>query len=158
MRHIMTTATLRSRAIRLLARRERSRDELRRLLDPGGAQPDEIRTLLDTLERDGWLSDQRLAEQLVNQRRPRGSAARLRHEMARRGLRAEVISESTTRLEESDLPTAMALWRRRFGAIALGRSERERQIRFLLNRGFSRAVALKVLSAGATAEGSHDEA
>ena len=139
------TDTLRTQAIRLLARRDRSRSELRRLLDPQGSSAEAVDTLLDVLQSQGWLSEARLAEQLVRARRARGGAARLRHEMAQRGLDADVIARATEGLEETDLPTAVALWRKRFGVPATERAERERQLRFLVNRGFSRAIALKVL-------------
>ena len=136
---------LRSKAIRLLARRERSRAELARLLDPDGSNADEVRAVLDEMQRHGWLSELRLAEQVRRVQRERGSSARIRHEMARRGLPADVIATATAGLEAGDLQAALALWRKRFGSIATERAERERQLRFLLNRGFSRSIALKVL-------------
>lgn len=139
--------TLRARAIRLLARRERSRAELRRLLDPQGTDAETVSSLLDNLQQTGWLSETRLAEQLVRTRRSRGGVARLRHEMARRGLDAEVIANATASLEGGDLAAASALWQRKFGVLANDRVERERQLRFLVNRGFSRATALKVVRA-----------
>ena len=146
---------LRNKAIRLLARRERSRAELQRLLDPQGNDAQCVAALLDELQNEGLLSEARLADQVINARRARGSAARIRHEMARRGLRSEVIAEATAGLEDSDVQTALQLWRKRFGETATEQAERERQLRFLLNRGFSRAIALKVLRMAA-ASGSTD--
>lgn len=136
---------LRSKAIRLLARRERSRSELRRLLDPEGAEYEQVSALLDELQNQGWLSEARLADQLIRGRRSRSSAARVRMELKRRGLDADVIAASTAGLDAGDLQTAMALLQRRFGEAATDRSQRERQMRFLLNRGFSRSIALKVI-------------
>ncbi|RPI47649.1 MAG: recombination regulator RecX [Betaproteobacteria bacterium] len=136
---------LRTKAIRLLARRERSRAEIQRLLDPHGKDAPRVAALLDELQSEGWLSEARLAEHMINARRARGSAARVRQEMAQRGLSAEVIAEATAGLEEGDVQAALALWRKRFGRVAVERVERERQLRFLLNRGFSQAVALRVL-------------
>lgn len=136
---------LRGRAIRLLARRERSRAELQQLLDPEGSEREIVAALLDELQQQGWLSEARLAEQVVNARRSRFSAARVRLELKRRGLHADAVSQATQGLEAGDLATATALWQRRFGTAAADRSERERQLRFLLTRGFSRSVALKVL-------------
>jgi len=136
---------LRSKAIRLLARRERSRSELRRLLDPEGTESQQVSALLDELQNQGWLSEARLADQLVRGRRSRSSAARVRLELKRRGLEADLIAASTAGLEADDLQTAMTLWQRRFGEAATDRTQRERQMRFLLNRGFSRSIALKVI-------------
>jgi regulatory protein len=136
---------LRSKAIRLLARRERSRAELRRLLDPDGDEVALVDQLLDDLQTQGWLSEARLAEQVVNTRRSRGSAGRIRLELRRRGLPQDAIDGATEGLEAGDFAVALDLWRRRFGKIADDRAERERQLRFLLARGFGQGMALKVL-------------
>lgn len=147
---------LRKRAFRLLARRDRSRIELQRLLALHCSDPTAVTSLLGDLENRGWLSESRLADQLVASRRARTSAMRLRQEMARRGLGAEAIAQATAGLDRTDLPTAMALWQKRFGTPPVDRSQRERQLRFLLARGFSQTIALKVLRA-AGANGLEDE-
>lgn len=146
-----TAAELRARALRLLARRDRSRVELQRLLSHHCSDANAVAALLDELQARGWLSEARLAEQYVDKRRSRASAARLRQEMARRGLTEEVITGATAGLEADDFGIALALWRKRFREPAADRAGRERQLRFLLNRGFSRAVALKTLRAAGAA-------
>ena len=141
----LDASALRQKAIRLLARRERSRAEMEQLLGRLCAEPEELAALLDELQARGWLSEERLAAQFVASRRSRASATRIRQKLALRGVAPEVIAQSTAGLEASDLAAALALWRRRFGSRAADRTERERQIRFLLNRGFDHGVALKVL-------------
>jgi regulatory protein len=136
---------LRGKAIRLLARRERSRVELQRLLDPEGSARDAVCVLLDELQMQGWLSDARLADQIVHARRSRVGTARIRLELKRRGLSADAVAAATLGLDAGDSAAATALWQRRFGRVAEDRGQRERQLRFLLSRGFSRSVALKVL-------------
>jgi regulatory protein len=109
--------------------------------------------VLDELAERGWLSEDRLADQLIRSRRARASTQRIRQEMARRGISEDVIAQSTVGLEEGDLPSATRLLRRRFRLPPADRAERERQFRFLLNRGFSRAIALKAVRA----DGGSDE-
>jgi regulatory protein len=145
-----TAAELRARALRLLARRDRSRVEMQRLLSPHCSDGNAVAALLDELQARGWLSEARLAEHYVDRRRSRASAARLRQEMAQRGIGEDVIAGATAGLEADDLTIALALWRKRFREPAADRTGRERQLRFLLNRGFSRAVALKTLRAAGT--------
>lgn len=153
-----TSGEVRSKAFRLLARRERSRAELQALLDPRGNEREVVTALLDELQQQGWLSDARLAEQMVSARRSRAGAARIRLELRRRGLDAEAVSAATEGLEAGDLATATALWRRRFGSPPADRAERDRQFRFLVARGFSRSVAAKVLrAAGDAATDEHME-
>jgi regulatory protein len=140
---------LRSKAIRLLARRERSRAELLQRLIPYCEDPAQLDPLLDELQARGWLSEARLAAQFVQSRRARAGALRIRQELAARGVQADTIAESTAGLEAGDLAAALALWRRRFGAPAADRAGRERQLRFLVSRGFARGIALEVLRIGA---------
>ncbi|MCC6534906.1 MAG: recombination regulator RecX [Burkholderiales bacterium] len=141
------SVTLKGRAVRLLARRERSRAELERRLAPHATDAQALAAVLDELQAQGLLSEARLAEQVIASRRHRASAARIRHELARRGLDADTIATAGGDLDGGDLAVATALWQRRFGAPAADRAERERQLRFLLNRGFGRALALRVVRA-----------
>jgi regulatory protein len=150
---LLAPGALRAKAIRLLARRERSREELQQRLAPCCEDPDALVPLLDELEACGWLSEARLAAQLVRLRRPRASAARIRQELARRGVQADTLADSTRGLDAGDMAAALALWQRRFGQPAADRAQRERQLRFLVSRGFSHGMALRVLRIG---EGSAD--
>lgn len=154
----LDAAALRQKALRLLARRERSRAEIAQLLGRYCDDEGAISAVVAELQAAGWLSESRLATSLVLSRRSRAGAARIRQELARRGVARDVIAESTRGLEAGDLEAAMALWRRRFGTPAADRSGRERQMRFLLNRGFSRAVAAKVLRAAQSTDGDDDPA
>jgi len=149
---VLDGPALRQKAIRLLARRERSRAELERLLGRHCDDDFPLGPLLDELQARGWLSESRLASQVVHARRSRASATRIRQELARRGVEAEVIAEATAGLDGGDLAAALALWRRRFGERASAPAERARQVRFLVTRGFSYGVALEVLRIGADPE------
>lgn len=149
---IDSEAALTAIAYRQLARRDRSRREMQRLLATHCSDAEIVDRILDRLQSRGWLSEARMAAQFVDTRRARMGTQRLRQEMTRRGLAAEVIAQSTAGLEQEDLAIAAALWRKRFGEAGADRRERERQLRFLLARGFSRAVALKVLRTA----GDHD--
>jgi regulatory protein len=57
--------TAKDRALRLLAVRWRSREELRQRLTRAGFDPDEIRDALDDLEQAGLVEDSRFARELV---------------------------------------------------------------------------------------------
>jgi regulatory protein len=90
------TLSLRARALRFLALREHSRLELSRKLsryvgktEAEAETPGALDLLLDDLERDGWLSDQRFAEQWVAKRSNRFGDARIRQELRARGIEAD---------------------------------------------------------------------
>ena len=60
--------SLKSRALRMLVRREHSREELRRKLERVAIEGDDIDSVLDDLATRGWLSDARFAEQAIRAR------------------------------------------------------------------------------------------
>jgi regulatory protein len=145
------TLSLRARALRFLAIREHSRLELsrklRRYLGEGEAT-DALDVLLNDLERDGWLSDQRFADQWVASRSNRSGDARIRQELRARGIDAAQASLPLTAnaLENSEHSRALELWRRRYGGeAAVDLNERARQARFLMQRGFSGEVVSRIV-------------
>ena len=75
--------SLQARALRLLARREHSRLELSRKLAPHAQDPDEVANLIEDLVRRGWLSEQRVVEQLIHARRGKRGSQRIRQELLR---------------------------------------------------------------------------
>jgi len=151
------TLSLRARALRFLALREHSRLELSRKLSRyvGKAEaeaeaeaPEAIDRLLDDLERDGWLSDQRFAEQWVANRSNRFGDARIRQELRARGIEADKAAPPlrANGLENSEYARAFELWRRRYGGeAAVDLNERARQVRFLMQRGFSGDVVSRIV-------------
>jgi regulatory protein len=145
------TLSLRARALRFLALREHSRVELSRKLSRylGEAESaDGLNVLLDDLEREGWLSDQRFAEQWVSSRSNRFGDARIRQELRVRGIEADkaAVPLKANALENSEHARALELWRRRYGGeAAVDLNERARQARFLMQRGFSGEVVSRIV-------------
>jgi len=100
--------TLRGRALQLLARREHSREELRRKLAAHRGKDDgkddgkdggeassvgaDIEALLDDLTARGWLSDARFAEQSIRAGARRYGPLRLAQRLRERGIGAEAIA------------------------------------------------------------------
>src|SRR3546814_13630963 len=64
-------SSLKARAVGFLSRREHSRLELERKLAPYAADAAELERVLDQLEREQWLSNQRFDQALVNRRAQR---------------------------------------------------------------------------------------
>ena len=146
--------TLKQRAIGLLARREYSRHELAAKLCAGGAsERSEVERVLDELERAGHLSDARFASAIVRQKAAGFSKRAIARSLKEQGVASETTSEAMAQLADvDDFATASALWQRRFGKPAADEREKARQVRFLLSRGYSHAIAFRVLrQAGASA-------
>lgn len=140
---------LRTRALKLLARREHTRTELRQKLAAEDADPADIETLLDELAGRGWLSDTRALEQVVHARRSRYGSRRIRQDLLARGVPEELIEEAAPRIAAGDFETARSVWRRKFKEPPANANERARQLRFLLGRGFSMETANRVLKTAA---------
>jgi len=137
--------SLRERALRLLARREHTRRELARKLAADTEDLAAIETLLDELEARGWLSEARVAEQLVHSRRNRFGIRRIERDLRGKGVSDEAVAAALTQLKEGELEAARGVWRRKFGRLPASGAERAKQIRFLQGRGFDLDVIFKVI-------------
>lgn len=139
-------ATAKDRALRLLAVRSRSRQELRRRLRRAGYEPPEIESAVADLERAGLVDDRRFAEDLAAEKLrrrgygPRAALTALRQagvapEVAERAVEAAGLDDEEARAEE----------------VARGRVPRlaglapevayRRLLGFLLRRGFDPEAA-----------------
>ena len=155
--------SLRDRALMWLAQREHSRQELAQKLHrwlrlveqsaPAGtdAEPTEpaalaaeVDALLNALQLDGSLSDQRFVESRVNARISRYGNRRIEQELRRYGVDLEAQLRAQLQLTEAD--RARRVWNAKFGCPAADDSARVRQMRFLAGRGFSADVIRRVVS------------
>lgn len=137
--------SLRTRALKALARREHSRQELQAKLQPHAEDPAEIGPLLDDLEKRGWLSEARFVEQLTTVRRRRFGAARILHELREKGVSEAALSAAQSRLRDGEIEAARAVWKKKFGSLPMTLEQRAKQARFLASRGFSAEAVHKVL-------------
>jgi regulatory protein len=137
--------TLRTRALKALARREHSRQELQAKLQPFAEDPDELEPLLDDLEKRGWLSESRFVEQLTTVRRRRFGAARILHELREKGVSEAALAAAQAQLKDGEVEAARAVWKKKFGSLPATLEERAKQSRFLASRGFSAEVVHQVL-------------
>lgn len=144
--------TLKGRALRLLSQREHSRLELERKLRAYEEVPGTLAQALDDLQARDFISDQRVAESVVNRRAGQFGAARLRQEMHDKGLARELIEQTVASLQETESARAQEVWRKKFDGPPVTPQEHARQTRFLLARGFSAEVVRRVLSVGGAAE------
>jgi len=140
------TKSLLARALKLLARREHTREELARKLAPHAEDSSEIERVLDECERQGWLSERRVVEQLVHTRRQRYGARRIERDLVRKGVSGEAVAAAMADLKPGELDAAREVWRRKFGGrLPRNAAERARQARFLQGRGFELEVIMKVI-------------
>ena len=132
--------------MRLLARRDYSRSELAQRLRARGLPSTEIDATLDDFERLGYLSDARYADALVAQRTGRLGPRAIARDLRDKGITSDTAKGALSILAERDeLTDATALWQRRFGQPPVDERDKARQVRFLVSRGYSAAIAFRVL-------------
>src|SRR5687767_9517166 len=129
--------SLRSRAMRFLARREHTRVELRRKLASRAQEGEDVDGLLDELTRKGWLSDARFAEQAARAKSRRFGPLKLAHYLKSRGVGEEAIAAGLQSAGADGMASLEWVWRTRFGATPANEREKLRQVRFLQGRGFA---------------------
>jgi regulatory protein len=128
-------------ALDLLARREHSRQELKRKLRARDFPPDTIEATLAELTTSGALAEVRFTESFVRSRAARGKGpVRIRMELEERGIAADDSKPALTSEEQDWHALARAVRAKRFGAtVPTDYKERARQARFLQYRGFDAA-------------------
>ena len=144
--------SLRGRVLRLLARRDWSCAALRERLQSQSLEAGEtekLEAILDEFTERGWISDARYAEAVVRQRKDRYGKAAIARRLKQAGVAEAAINEAVGTLDaDHEFQTALALWRRKFRAPPVDDKEKARHIRFLQARGYSLALALRVLKTG----------
>ena len=130
---------MRVTAMNLLARREHSTQELRDKLLARGFEDDVITPALQTLSREGLLSDERFTESFIHSRVDRGSGPlKIRAELRQRGVADELITAWLDERDQVWLERAEAVRCKKFGsALPVEYKEKARQARFLQYRGFT---------------------
>ena len=136
--------SLKVRALRLLSQREYSRAELERKLARHEEEPGTLAQALDELSARNFISQSRVVQSVLHQKAPRLGAARVRQELQRKGIEPEAIADAVRELQATELARATEIWRRRFGEVPQDAAARAKQMRFLLTRGFSSAVAARI--------------
>ena len=140
-----TEPTLRVRALRLLARREHTRNELERRLAPHAEDEAEVGCLLDEFAQQGWFSEERAVEQVVHARRGKFGSRRIRAELVAKGVDAERVAAAMAGLKVSEDEALRVVWRRKFARAPRSAAERARQVRFLQGRGFALEAIVRML-------------
>jgi regulatory protein len=136
---------LRARALRLLARREHTRQELESKLSPHAGSSEDLKGLLSGLKQKNQLSEERFAEERARRLSRKYGAARIRQDLKAKGVSEELISRFSS--SEDEMQRAKEILERKYRTPAATREEKAKRMRFLQSRGFSSEIIFKLLSA-----------
>lgn len=139
-------SALRQYCLSLLARRDYSAYELNQKLAAKGATSEQIAAILTMCHDKGWQSDVRFAENYTQYRSNRGVGPRkLAYELQRRGIDAPLIEDAMA--EGEWIEKAKQARVKRFGAaLPTSMQDRTKQMRFLMQRGFTMQTIKTVLT------------
>jgi regulatory protein len=137
--------SLKGRALRLLSQREHSRTELERKLAQHEEVAGELAKALDELQARDFINDARAVESVVHRRANKLGTARVKQELAAKGLSGETVAAALEGLRETELDRAREVWRKKFDQPATDAQERAKQVRFLMTRGFNAEVVRKIV-------------
>ena len=137
--------SLKGRALRLLSQREHSRTELERKLAQHEEVPGELAKALDELQARDFINDGRAVDSVVNRRSGKLGNARIKQELAAKGLSGEAVAEAMADLKDSEPRRAQEVWQKKFGCAPQDPQARAQQMRFLLNRGFNAEVVRRTV-------------
>lgn len=138
-------------AMDMLARREHTQFELIRKLRVKGFQDQEINSSIEQLTLENLQSDRRFAENYVAYRARAGiGPQKIRAELQQRGINEGLVDDCIGRglIDWLDVLRAVIEKKYRGDLNFNDRDERERRIRFLLQRGFGRDQISEVLKEG----------
>jgi regulatory protein len=125
-------------AVRLLAGREHSTEELRRKLTRKGYPPETIEPVIQKLAGKRQVSDERFTANFIHHHAKRGQGpVRIRAALRQQGVAEAQVEEALRAAEVDWVHLAREVRRRKFGAAApRSVGERAKQARFLQYRGF----------------------
>lgn len=137
--------SLKARAIDFLSRREHSRLELQRKLQRHSDDTALIESLLDELESQNWLCNERFAQSLLNRRAHKYGNRRIFHELRQQGIESHQLESIQEQLADSEFERAQEVWSRKFGFLPTDQKMYAKQFRFMASRGFGPDLLRKIL-------------
>jgi regulatory protein len=140
------TISLKGRALRLLSGREYSRAELVKKLSQFETTPGELEKALDELQAKDFINEQRVVDSVLHRRSAKLGTARIKQELQSKGLDAGAVLDAVDLLKSTELERAKEVWRKKFNAAPENASERGKQMRFLMSRGFGSEAIRKVIT------------
>jgi regulatory protein len=130
-------AAVRTRALRLLARREHGARELEYKLEQRGIDRERAAEVVGELAQVGWQSDERYVRSLVRTRIAQGfGPLRITAELEGAGVADSLVRESLAAAETDWKALAVEIHARKFGRPPKNGAEWQKQYRHLAGRGF----------------------
>lgn len=143
-------ALLKKRALYYLGKREYSRLELQKKINAFAQELEletqNIKNILNDLEVNDWLSDQRFSEQFIFSKKNKYGIDKIRYELKIRGVDDAIINSELVKIKSDNYSLAKKIWAKKFDDTPHSQEERNKQIRFLQGRGINIELIHQILS------------
>lgn len=144
-----TPLSVTAKAIQALSYRDLSKAQLRKkLLATSFEEPlttEKLEQTIHKLESLGYLDDQRYARNQARTMARRMGNRKIAYQLKQKGLNSADIDEVLDELKDSEFERAYQVWLKKFGQLPEDRAQKDKQIRFLMNRGFSLSCIYQIL-------------
>jgi regulatory protein len=147
------TLSLKGRVLRLLTQREHSKAELARKLRALETDDGALARVLDDFEAKGLISEQRVANSVVNTKGKKLGGLRIKFELQAKGLSDDLVRETVSHLKDTEMARAQSVWAKKFGEAPADTKGQAKQMRFLAARGFDGGVVRAVVPRVASGAG-----
>ena len=141
---------LKKRALYYLGKREYSRLELHKKIKAFAQELEletqDIKAILNDLEGNNWLSDQRFTEQFILSKKNKYGIDKIRYELKIRGVDDAIINSELVKIKSDNYSLAKKIWAKKFDGAPKSLEERNKQIRFLQGRGIDIELIHQILS------------
>ena len=141
---------LKKRALYYLGKREYSRLELHKKIKAFSQELEletqDIKAILNDLEGNNWLSDQRFTEQFILSKKNKYGVEKIRYELKVRGVADTIINTELVKIKTENYSLAKKIWAKKFDGAPKSLDERNKQIRFLQGRGIDIELIHQILS------------
>lgn len=144
----MTADALYEHAVTLLAHKDYSNGEMRRVLHTMTDDGMSVETVLQRLREFGYLNDRRIAENLLSRfLRKQYGPGRVRLEFRQKGIEQDVTECVLSDTDVDWFQMASESRTKKFGAILPSEpKEKARQMRFLQSRGFTMEMIIDAIT------------
>ena len=141
---------LKKRALYYLGKRDYSRIELRNKIlnysESLSISIVDLELVLNELETNDWLSDDRFAEQFVLSKKRKFGPRKISHELKLRGVNELIINRVLGEIKDDEFFLAKKIWEKKFNQFPITIDEKAKQIRFMQGRGIEASIIHQILS------------
>jgi regulatory protein len=141
---------LKNRALYYLAKREYGFVELINKIksfatDELNLNLDSCYQIVEELKKKGLQSDYRFCESFVNSKKRKFGLQKISYELKQKQIDDFLIEEFIDALRDEEYESARLVWKKKYTSLSSDLNEKNKQIKFMQNRGFSFDTIKKII-------------